>query len=1019
MHDDYIIISKSTRDNIIDSRKTAINNSLPSITAPCNSSITASSNSSIRTTALNQTVSTNNSSIVNDSNYTKVALINIRSVKNKVIELCESIRSKSIDICCITETWVTESDSVTYSQFRDKGFKFINQPRTGKKGGGIGFLSHLTSNSQYLKSQKFETFEVLLTKNSNYLYCTVYRTGNLSTEEKSIFLTEIELLLMDLETKKEIVMICGDFNIHINEHNNKLAKDFLDIIESFGFHQLVKDPTHIANATLDLIFVNDLTNVMGITVYNQSMDVILSDHYMVEILLKNNMEHVKEKQYSYRKVSCFNVDNFSEDLNLHLQQLVTSNSRHELNSETEILFEAIASALDLHAPIVTKTKIITAKPFTNEAIRNAKRKKRQAERKFKKTRSASDKQALKNTIKTFVNTVRDSENKFYATKLNSVKGDTKSTYQVINHLMNKNQEKHLPEHTDKKNLAEKFANFFKDKIINIRNCITSSTIDQPDSFEINTTTIPSPILLFESFEPVTKEILESIMNNTNEKYSSVDDIPKVAMKCIKVTAFEKIIAVINSSLACGVFPDYLKLGHIIPIIKDLKGDINALKNYRPISNLSFLSKLLEKCALLQLLFYLNQNNLLYKHQSAYRINHSCETALIKIYDDVLSMLEPSTCIVMVFLDFSAAFDTIDHKILLQKLKTQFFVEKTALKWFESFLTGRKSQVNIENCLSSFVDVKYGVPQGSVMGPVLFSLYVQELHKIVERYNFNMHIFADDVQIYFKCDINNINLLKLKNCMDEIKYWANINFLKLNDTKTKFLILSNKSPNPGVFSNVFSNFSVDVNAKNLGFILDSKLSFNAQINHVCQCGYYLLRNLWRISAKLNDVSLRIQIVQSCILSHIDYCNSLFYDLPNESIKKLQRLMNASIRFIYKIRLSDTYSITSYMKQCHFLPVKARIDFKINMLVYKCINGTAPIYLQELIQPKNSLACLRIYHDNLLLQTPSLNLNNKKNRSFSLVAPREWNKLPFDIRSSSSLPIFKSKLKTYLFSQCFGS
>jgi hypothetical protein len=201
-------------------------------------------------------------------------------------------------------------------------------------------------------------------------------------------------------------------------------------------------------------------------------------------------------------------------------------------------------------------------------------------------------------------------------------------------------------------------------------------------------------------------------------------------------------------------------------------------------------------------------------------------------------------------------------------------------------------------------------------------------------------------------------------------------------------------------------------------LDDKLDFNAQINKVCQVGFYSLRNLWKISSKINDVSLKIQLVQSLILTHIDYCNSLYVCLPNNQIKKLQRLMNASIRFIFNLRLHDDYSITDHMKKCHFLPVRARIDFKICLLVYKSLNGLSPTYLTELIRPKNSLESLRVYQDKFLLHEPNPDIKNHKNRRFSIAAPKIWNKLPLNIRQCDSLFTFKSKLKTHLFSVYFN-
>lgn len=176
-------------------------------------------------------------------------------------------------------------------------------------------------------------------------------------------------------------------------------------------------------------------------------------------------------------------------------------------------------------------------------------------------------------------------------------------------------------------------------------------------------------------------------------------------------------------------------------------------------------------------------------------------------------------------------------------------------------------------------------------------------------------------------------------------------------------------------------------------------------------------MWRISSKLNNIGLKILIVKSCILSHIDYCNSLYINLPNKQIKKLQRVMNAAIRFIYNLKLSDDYSITYYMKQCHFLPVKARVEYKIALLVFKCLNNLAPNYLISLVKRKTSLESLRVYNDKFLLEPSKLNSINYKNRSFSSSAPYVWNKLPLEVRQSSSLMVFQSKLKTHMFEVYF--
>ena len=363
------------------------------------------------------------------------------------------------------------------------------------------------------------------------------------------------------------------------------------------------------------------------------------------------------------------------------------------------------------------------------------------------------------------------------------------------------------------------------------------------------------------------------------------------------------------------------------------------------------------------------------------------------------------------------FDTIDHQILIKKLQDQFAIKETALEWFKSFLQNRYFYVKIDEYLSDGRILDCGVPQGSVLGPTLFSLYTQEVHNIVDSYGLHMHMFADDMQIYTVYKGNNSDLSNLTACLNEIKNWSEINFLKLNDAKTKYLHVV-----PGFSKNVVDNFTPFEKAvvfenvvKNLGFVIDNKLSFSDQVSKVCQFGFYMLHNLYRISSKIT-IPLKIQLVQSCILSYIDYCNSLYTGLPMKEVQRLQRLMNASVRFIYNLNKRDyDISITYYIKKCHFLLVKYRIEYKVCVLVYKCLQGTAPFYLTEMLSKKESLASLRINSDTMLLSCLHFDKPGYKNARFSSYAPRVWNKLPFALRTISSLPIFKKRLKTHYFNQ----
>ena len=257
-------------------------------------------------------------------------------------------------------------------------------------------------------------------------------------------------------------------------------------------------------------------------------------------------------------------------------------------------------------------------------------------------------------------------------------------------------------------------------------------------------------------------------------------------------------------------------------------------------------------------------------------------------------------------------------------------------------------------------------------------------------------------------------------MEDIQNWTNNNYLKLNKQKTKIIALSSKTykfdkiKQIRLFGEVIE---VESSVKNLGFVLDETLSMDQHIKQVCCKGYMMLRSLWKISKKLTNRNIRIQLVHSGILSRIDYCNSLYTFLPKIQTKKLQKLINSSVRFIFNITGRDRrLHITPRLQELHFLPIEYRIKFKICLQVYKLLNSMSPIYLQDLIKLRqpNPNRKLRIDSDKLVLTYVTPAKQDYKNRSFSFAAPNLWNTLPFFIRNSGTVSIFKSQLKTFYFS-----
>ena len=530
-----------------------------------------------------------------------------------------------------------------------------------------------------------------------------------------------------------------------------------------------------------------------------------------------------------------------------------------------------------------------------------------------------------------------------------------------------------------------------------------------------------------AFRLVTRsEVLSLITKTMNNKSCELDPLPTWLLKHCLNELLPHITLIVNLSLQEGYFPHALKSAIVRPVLKKASLDADDLKSYRPVSNLSFISKVIEKCAHSQFSEYLNKNNLFAANQSGYRKNMSCETAVLKVHNDILLQIDKKSHTVLLLLDLSAAFDTINHKKLLRRLEHSYGFSGIILQWVASYLSNRSFIVGVKGEYSSLCDLEIGVPQGSILGPIFFILYTKQLQDIASMHGLQIHLYADDTQIYFSfdpkkdMDIESMKR-KLKECFEHIKSWMSENYLKLNNNKSEIIEISTNSKTPKqVEFNLDSMCSIKPtkSAKNLGFIFDNHLNLEAQINNVVRICYVNQRNLGRIGSKLSK-ELKIQMVHASIHSILDNGNATYGALSERLLQKLQKVQNAAVRFIFglhgKLRQEP---ITPYMIELHFLPVGMRIKFKIALLVFKCLNDCAPEYLRTMVKIRDtSKHHVRMDHDFFLLERPPLSRLRATAGAFSHTAPKIWNALPYSLRSISRLDVFKKALKTHLFHQAY--
>uniref|UniRef100_A0A3B3WL78 Reverse transcriptase domain-containing protein n=1 Tax=Poecilia mexicana TaxID=48701 RepID=A0A3B3WL78_9TELE len=386
--------------------------------------------------------------------------------------------------------------------------------------------------------------------------------------------------------------------------------------------------------------------------------------------------------------------------------------------------------------------------------------------------------------------------------------------------------------------------FFIEKVGSTRALITAPDSDPSISVPCSAA--------FNQFEPVTVSLLEDVVGHIKPSGSPRDPVPPRFFKDILPSIGQPVLAIINSSLSSGVVPASFKHAVVQPLLKKPGLDSTVLANYRPISKLPFLSKVLEKIVYCQLKQFLDDNGILEVFQSGFKTLHSTESALIRVFNDVFIACDSGHHVVLILLDLTAAFDTVDHDILISRLQHIVGIGGTVLKWFRSYLEERTFSVNVRGSDSSVASMSYGVPQGSIVGPLLFSLYLLPLGSILRKHGISFHCYADDCQIYLPIKQQDVHSIKhLLACLGDIKAWLALNFLNFNENKTEVMVFGpsgsceSSSVDLGPLEEYFKPVITD-----LGFKVDSDFKLDSQIRAVVKSSFYHLRRLASVKSFLS-------------------------------------------------------------------------------------------------------------------------------------------------------------------------
>ena len=957
----------------------------------------------------------------------KIACANLQSLRNKGPATSSFISDKGIHCLMITETWIKDKDTKSFiAELTPPGFVFHHRKRiVGAKGktksrdggtkvqgmgklsgGGVGCLVDKSCPSVILDTSETQTFESIAISTTlgskRLILVTLYRTQGSYIP----FMEEFQDFLVYLTSLPLDFVIAGDFNIHLDQ-DCKSANAFRQAMDIFNLTQHVNFPTHKSGHWLDLVITSNDNSIIGKIGPSER----LSDHTSVIATLQTQTNsHITHEKISYRSFKSFEVDKFREDI--LTSQLIT---KPDISSSSNLYNQyhlTLSKLLDKHAPLRTCTPPSRPKnPWMTDLTIMAKRKKRQLERVCQKTHSCLDRLRFNSQVHLCNRLMSKAKHNWYSKLVSESKDNPRKLWDTINTILHRKKTTSLPDCTSSLKLANSFKQFFADKIKKIRDKFPSCT---PDSSKTAPHSCPPPL---SNFGNMSEKMVRKLILSSPSKSCGLDPCPTVVVKdCIDVL-LTPITTIINMSLSEGTFPDTFKLAHVTPLLKKPSLNRNDLKNYRPVSGLNYISKLIEKAVAGQIKEHLKYSNTDNPLQSAYKLGHSTETALLHIQGDILAAMDDGKVTALTLLDLSAAFDTIDHNLLLCRLTEWFGVRGSALDWIRSYLTNRSQAIKIAGVLSDPESLMWGVPQGSVLGPLLFTMYTAPLSKIIQGFGLKHHLYADDTQIYisFSPKDSAKYITKVQKCLSAVEKWMHDNMLKLNPEKTEFLVIGNKVQRNKLANDSPANLmgqKLESGApiRNLGVMFDQDFTFEKHIRNICKMCFYHIRDLRRIRPHLSK-SLAVSVANALVSSRLDYCNSLLLAVSSKYTNSLQRAQNCLARVVTKS--SHFARVTPLLRSLHWLPIKSRIEFKINLLTYKSLQTGQPTYLSNQLKFHSHQKTLRSDTRKLLHPGP-IPKRNYGFMSFSVAAPRLWNALPGHIRDAQSVGVFRKALKTHLFS-----
>ena len=893
--------------------------------------------------------------------------------------------------------------------FKIPGFQLPFRKDNNTNGGG-GIIVYVRDGILAKRRKDLETndisclwLEICPNKGKSFLVGNLYRPPDSKVEFNDRFEEFIDVVSSQ---NKEFILL-GDFNRNLL--NEEIDRDWGNFMSSLGLTQLISKPTRVtaeSQTLIDHIYTNNEENIQSVSVEK----LCISDHYAVFCNRKSHVSVCKNTHQviTYRSFKNFDEAPFLSDLSsVPWEILEYSDNVDDIVYAWKSLFLEI---LDKHAPIKShRVKKKYQPEWLNPEILDCIKERN----KCKLNGNISAYKDLRNKVKILIETAKK---KTYESKNEEGKSDPRTIWKLFKEFGVKDKGNDGVQNfglkyendliTNESELTEMFNNYFVNVASKLKEPIVNSDFGRLTNF------VQSKVPVGVEFKiPLTNVgFVRKFLSNLNvSKSTGLDNIgPKILKISANIIA-PSLVYIVNKSITSGSFPSLWKEAKVKPLFKS--GDRDDINNYRPISILPTLSKLIEKWVDINFSLFLNNFNLLHKSQSGFRAKHSTESALILMVDSWLKALNAGKLIGTVMVDFRKAFDLVDHQILLRKLQS-YKCSDICLSWFKSYLSNRTQRVALNNEMSDSSEINCGVPQGSILGPLLFLLFINDLPLSLNDTTCCVDLFADDTTIYEEqYDISTLrtSLQKSLNCLNE---WCRQNGMVLNTLKTKVMLITSRQKRNHLqdctLSLNYNNIDIKMTTsdKILGVYVDENLSWNDHYRHVSKKVSSFLWLLSKIKTYLSREH-RLLYYNSYIKPHFDYCSVIWSNSSNCNVNRIDKLQRRACKLILG---NDYVSLNESLYQLNLLSFDQCVFLNKAKIMYKIHNNLAPSYLHEMFQMRDAnldstLSNLRsVANKHYILPQAKCNMF-KGSLSFSGVLI--WNSIPIDIKNSSSLHIFSKR------------